>query len=241
MDQPGIEVRPLRQMNGHASFNEVFFTDARVSRANVIGEVDRGWTVALTTLAHERRMADGLRSIVRSARGEGRLFDEFRREVASVMEPYKWYPQRAGRADLVVERARETGRLADPAVRQAVARLLTLSRTAEWTAKRAKAARELGRPPGPEGSLGKLAASQVARAAADAHALISGADSLLRGSDGPKDGVIAEVLVSVPAVSIAGGTDEIQRNIIGERVLGLPKEPSDAGRPFREVARNVGS
>ena len=241
MDQPGIEVRPLRQMNGHASFNEVFFTDARVSRANVIGEVDRGWTVALTTLAHERRMADGLRSIVRSARGEGRLFDEFRREVASVMEPYKWYPQRAGRADLVVERARETGRLADPAVRQAVARLLTLSRTAEWTAKRAKAARELGRPPGPEGSLGKLAASQVARAAADAHALISGADSLLRGSDGPKDGVIAEVLVSVPAVSIAGGTDEVQRNIIGERVLGLPKEPSDAGRPFREVARNVGS
>ena len=241
MDQPGVDVRPLRQMNGHASFNEVFFTDARVGRANVIGELDRGWTVALTTLAHERRMADGLRSMVRGARGEGPLFDEYRREVASVMEPYKWYPQRAGRADLVVERARQTGRLADPAVRQAVARVLILSRTAEWTAKRAKAARELGRPPGPEGSLGKLAASHLARAAAEAHALIAGADVLLSGPDSPVDGVIAEVLVSVPAVSIAGGTDEIQRNIIGERVLGLPKEPSDAGRPFREVARNSGS
>ena len=241
MDQPGVEVRPLRQMNGHASFNEVFFTDARVAAANVIGEVDRGWTVALTTLAHERRMADGLRSLVRGARGEGPIFDEYRRELASVMEPYKWYPQRAGRADLVVKRAQETGRLADPAVRQAVARVLILARTAEWTAKRAKAARVLGRPPGPEGSLGKLAASHVARAAADAHALISGADALLCGPDSPMDGVIAEVLVSVPAVSIAGGTDEIQRNIIGERVLGLPKEPSDAGRPFREVARNVGS
>jgi len=241
MDQPGVEVRPLRQMNGHASFNQVFFTDARVARANVIGEVDRGWTVALTTLAHERRMADGLRSLVRAARGEGRIFEEYRREIASVMEPYKWYPQRAGRADLVVQRGRETGRLADPAVRQAVARVLILARTAEWTAMRAKAARLLGRPPGPEGSLGKLAASHVARAAADAHALISGSDALLCGPDSPMGGVIAEVLVSVPAVSIAGGTDEIQRNIVGERVLGLPKEPADAGRPFREVTRNVSS
>jgi alkylation response protein AidB-like acyl-CoA dehydrogenase len=183
MDQPGVEVRPLRQMNGHASFNEVFFTDARVGRANVIGEVDCGWTVALTTLAHERRMADGLRSMVRGARGEGPIFDEYRREVASVMEPYKWYPQRAGCADLVVERARQTGRLADPAIRQAVARVLTLSRSAEWMAKRTKAARELGRPPGPEGSLGKLAASHLARAAAEAHALIAGADALLSGPD----------------------------------------------------------
>lgn len=239
MKQPGVEVRGLRQMNGHASFNEVFFTNARASHANVIGEVDRGWPVALTTLAHERRMADGLRSMVRGAAGEGRIFDEYRSEVASVMEPYKWYPQRAGRADLVVQRARETGRIADPGVRQAIAKVLILARTSEWTAKRAKAARNLGRTPGPEGSLGKLAASHVARAAADAHALISDADALLTGPDSPMGGVVAEVLVSVPAVSIAGGTDEIQRNILSERVLGLPKEPGmDAGRPFREVPRN---
>jgi len=163
MKQPGVEVRGLRQMNGHASFNEVFFTNARVAHANVIGEVDRGWPVALTTLAHERRMADGLRSMVRGAGGKGRAFDEYRLEVASVMEPYKWYPQRAGRADLVVQRAHETGRIADPGVRQAIAKALILARTSEWTAKRAKTARTLGRTPGPEGSLGKLAASHVAR------------------------------------------------------------------------------
>ena len=157
------------------------------------------------------------------------------------MEPYKWYPQRAGRVDLVLPRARETSRLDDPVVRQEVAKLLTLVKSAEWTARRARAAQEQGRPQGPEGSLGKLAASHVARAAARVHTLISGADAMLSGDDGPLDGLIAEILVSVPATSIAGGTDEIQRNIIAERVLGMPKEPRMDTGPFRDVPRNVGS
>jgi alkylation response protein AidB-like acyl-CoA dehydrogenase len=93
---------------------------------------------------------------------------------------------------------------------------------------------------GPTGSLIKLAASHVARAAARVHTLISGADAMLAGADAPRDGVIAEVLISVPAVSIAGGTDEIQRNIIAERMLRMPKEPSsDANRPFRDVPKNT--
>jgi alkylation response protein AidB-like acyl-CoA dehydrogenase len=240
MQQPGVVVRPLRQMNGHASFNEVFFSDARVSIANVIGQVGNGWAVALATLAHERRLAEGMRTLGQAPSTKGRVYDEYRAETASVMEPYKWYPQRAGRPDLVVERAQATGRDRDPIVRQAMAKLLILARTAEWTARRARAARVLGRPPGPEGSLGKLAASQIARAAAEVHTLITGADAMLSRSDGPLDGVIAEVLLSVPAVSIAGGTDEIQRNILGERVLGLPKEPAEeVGKPFRDVPRNV--
>ncbi len=156
------------------------------------------------------------------------------------MEPYKWYPQRAGRVDLIVERAKATGRNTDPVVRQAIAALLSLARSAEWTGRRAKAARVLGRPPGPEGSLGKLYASEIARACARVHTLITGSDAMLKGADGPLDGVIAEILLSVPAVSIAGGTDVIQRNIVSERVLGLPKDPQiDAARAFRDVPKNL--
>ncbi|HTO70981.1 MAG TPA: acyl-CoA dehydrogenase family protein [Myxococcota bacterium] len=238
MQQPGVVVKPLRQMNGYASFNEVFLNDARVPAANAIGEVGNGWTVALATLAHERRSFDALRA-ARAPKGHGRALDEQRRETAEIMAPYVWYPQRAGRADLVVERAKATGRNADPVVRQEIVKLLSLARASEWTARRAKAARVLGRPPGPEGSLGKLYASEVARACARVHTLISGTDSLLAGADGPLEGIIAEILLSVPAVSIAGGTDEIQRNIVSERVLGLPKDPTlDADRPFRDVPRN---
>jgi len=196
--------------------------------------------VATTTLMHERRGADGLAAGGRPPDRKGRIYDEERAEIATVMEPYKWYPQRAGRVDLVMERAKATGRINDPVVRQEIAKLLTLSKTAEWTARRARAAQAQGRPPGPEGSLGKLAASHVARAAAHVHTLITGADAMLSGEDGPMNGVIAEILISVPAGSIAGGTDEIQRNIIAERVLRMPKEPrSDDDRPFRDVPKNT--
>jgi alkylation response protein AidB-like acyl-CoA dehydrogenase len=121
-----------------------------------------------------------------------------------------------------------------------VVKLLSLARAAGWAAQRAKAARQLGRPPGPEGSLGKLYSSQIARGCARVHTLLTGTDSLLHGPEAPLEGIIAEILLSVPAVSIAGGTDEIQRNIVAERVLGLPREPSDdAGRPFRDVPKNL--
>jgi len=88
--------------------------------------------------------------------------------------------------------------------------------------------------------VGKLAASNVAGVASQVHAIIAGADAMLTGEDGALDGVMAEVLVSVPAVSIAGGTDEIQKNIISERVLKMPKEPrTDTKGPFRDVPRNT--
>ncbi|WP_135468234.1 acyl-CoA dehydrogenase family protein [Crenalkalicoccus roseus] len=240
MRQPGVEARPLRQMNGYASFNQVFLTDAEVPPEFLVGEVGEGWAVATTTLMHERRGADALRSWALGSDRPGRIYEEERAEIATVMEPYRWYPQRAGRVDLVMERARAAGRLGDPVLRQEIAKLLTLSRAAEWLARRARTAQEQGRPQGPEGSLGKLVASHVARAAARVHTQIAGADALLSGEDGPMGGLIAEILLSVPATSIAGGTDEIQRNIIAERVLRMPKEPNpDADRPFREVPRNA--
>jgi alkylation response protein AidB-like acyl-CoA dehydrogenase len=240
MKQPGVQVHPLKQMNGHASFNQVFMTDAVVEPEFMVCDVGDGWTVATTTLMHERRGADGLRSWATASGRQGRIYDEERAEIATTMEPYRWYPQRAGRVDLVMERARATGKIADPVVRQEIARLLMMSKAAEWTARRARAAQEQGKPQGPEGSLGKLVSSHVARQAARVHTYLSGADALLTGEDSPMDGVIAEILVSVPATSIAGGTDEIQRNIISERVLKMPKEPSvDTDKPFKDVPRNV--
>ncbi len=238
MTQAAVEVQPLRQMNGYASFFQVFFTDAEVPAENLLGEVGQGWQVAMTTLAHERRNADALRRWGKASDRPERIYAEERAEIETVMAPYAWYPQRAGRVDLALPRARATGRIADPALRQELARLLMLSRSAEWLARRARSAQERGRPQGPEGSLGKLASSEIARLAAQVHAQISGPEALLAGSDAHDAGLVAEILLSTPATSIAGGTDEIQRNIIAERVLGLPREPRLDGGPFRDVPRN---
>ena len=126
----------------------------------------------------------------------------------------------------------------DPLVRQDIARSVSMYRSSQWTAERAKAARLLGRPPGAEGSIGKLALSNIARQAATVHSSIGGAYGMLAGDDpaAPIDGLLAEILISVPAQSIAGGTDEIQHNILGEKLLGLPREPDPAkGMPYREV------
>ncbi len=242
IEQPGVVVQPLRQMNGHASFNQVFFTDAVVPPEFLVGSLGEGWKVATTTLMHERRFAaDGVAAVPGQGQvRKGRAYEQERIETAKHNEPYKWYPQRAGRADLVIERAKAAGKNTDPVVRQEMAKLLTLYNAAKWTARRARAAQQMGRPQGPEGSLGKLIGSHIARASASVHTLINEADAMLSGADSPMNGVIAEVLVSTPAASIAGGTDEIQRNIISERVLGMPKEPmTGMDRPFKDVPKNT--
>ena len=238
MRQPGVEVRQLKQMNGHASFNEVFFTDARIPHENMIGAEENGWPVAITTLAHERRSFDRNRDGGGLLRRSGPIYDEYRKEIEIANEPYRWYPQRAGRVDLVVDRARETGAINDPVIRQEIAKLLMLNNSAQWTAARARAAQIAGKPQGPEGSLGKLAASNVARLASRVHTMITGSSAMLTGESSPMNGVIAEILVSVPAVSIAGGTDEIQKNIIAERVMNMPKETRFDTGAFKDVPRN---
>jgi alkylation response protein AidB-like acyl-CoA dehydrogenase len=236
MDQPGVEVRPLRQMNGHASFNEVFFTEARVPADNLVGEVNDGWSAALTTLAHERGLG-GARLVATEGWQDGRTAREAMAEASEYARTYAWYPQRAGRADLLVEVAREIG--ASGVERQLVADVIARTRVASWNVERGRAARAAGRPPGPEGSVAKLAGSDIARRSANAHATMAGAAAMLTGPSALRGGIIAEILISVPAGSIAGGTDEIQHNIVGERSLGLPREPSsDSQVPFREVQTN---
>ncbi|MFV0306876.1 MAG: acyl-CoA dehydrogenase family protein [Desertimonas sp.] len=240
MRQPGVEVRPLRQMNLHASFNEVFMSDAEIPADHLIGTEGDGWAVALTTLAYERRF--GVLMSRPRLTGSGRAIGEARAEADDYLQTYSWYPQRAGRADLVASHATAIAADHDPLVRQRIAAVTSGQRVSAWTAERAKAARALGRPPGAEGSIGKLALSGLARAAGALHGDIGGAGSLLAGDDpaAPLDGVLAEILISVPGQSIAGGTDEIQRNIIGEKVLGLPRDPSvDRDQPFRSVPRNT--
>ena len=141
--------------------------------------------------------------------------------------------------DLVLPRARETGAIEDPAVRQEIARLISMQKGAALASVAAEAKRKSGSNElVPAGSIGKLAASVIARQAAHVHTMISGADAMRAGPESAAEGMVAEVLVSVPAISIAGGSDEIHRNIISERVLGMPAEMRADTGPFRDIKRN---
>ena len=241
MRQPGVEVRPLKQMNGHQSFNEVFMSNAVVPAEDLIGGEGNGWHVAKTTLSFERRgFSRRVRSDETKGRKQGPIYEEYATEVAIANESYTWYPQREGRVDLVLPRARETGAIADPAVRQEIAKLICLYTGARLASDSAEAKRKAGTTDIiPAGSIGKLAASVIARQASLVHTMIAGADAMLSGPGSAADGLIAEILVSVPAISIAGGTDEIQRNIIAERVLGMPKGFRADQGPFRDIKRNA--
>jgi alkylation response protein AidB-like acyl-CoA dehydrogenase len=244
IDQPGIEVRPLKEMTGGATFNEVFFTDARVPHANVIGEVNEGWGVTVTTLAHERNSlgAGGMGGM-----GGGEIIGrpELTRRVGDLVnESGGGGGEMAGMAaafgggggSLIKMLPQLFGKSGDPVARQDVARLYTLIEIARYTGLRAQAAAARGERPGPEVSTGKLVASNIVRTLRDAGLRMEGAHGMLLGADAPMGGMLQFLALFSPAVSIAGGTDEVQRNIIGERVLGLPGEPRpDKELPFREL------
>ena len=240
MDQPGVEVRPLREMTGRALFSEVFFDDARVADDAVLGGVDQGWVVANTTLAAERA---GLGSGGGGAGGsafpgrKGGMLDARAGDLAERTSRAGVQPAAFGRAfELLAGLADKLGRADDPVVRQRLAELYTLNEVGRMTALRVKAARSTGRGPGPEANTAKLLMSRIARLARDLGPEVLGPEGLLVGPDTAGGGVAQELTLFAPAPSIYGGTDEIQKNIIGERVLGLPKEPGpDKHTPFRDL------
>src|SRR4051794_20615747 len=241
VEQPGIELRPIRQMNGQSHFNESFFTDARVPHANLIGGLNNGWAGALTTLAHERPTYAAGRDYSLRGIAPGVKEGNLDRKVGAVMsEPpgdSGWtasFP--LGYSDAMLDLAHRFGWDKDPLIRQRIAGLYALTEAIRFTGLRVKAAAQAGRPPGIESSIAYLAGVTIARLTRDLGLAIIGANGMLAGEGTPLDGAVAMMALTVPCHGIMGGSEQIQRNIIGERVLGLPKEPQvDRDLPFRQL------
>jgi alkylation response protein AidB-like acyl-CoA dehydrogenase len=249
VDQPGVEVRPLKEMTGGATFNEVFFTDARVPHENVLGEVDRGWSVAVTTLSHERTslgagsmggmMSGGSMLGIGTGGGDAMATPSLTTRVGDLVNSNAggdMAAMAAGGSRMMVMLPMMFNKQRDPLVRQDMARLFTLLEISRFTGLRSKAAAQRGDKPGPEASTGKLLASHLMRMMRDTMLRLEGASGMLMAPDAPMNGMAQWLALFSPAISIAGGTDEIQRNIIGERVLGLPPEPRpDKEAPFKDL------
>ena len=207
MRAPGVEIRPLRQMTGGASFNEVFFTEVRVPDSDRLGDVNNGWNVALTTLMNERA------AIGAGGGGGGG----------------------AGLLTRAIEMTRAFGLAGDPLVRQQLADLVVHARVAQYTNQRAMDKIRSGQLPGPELSIAKLASTQQSTRLAEFVAGILGPKIT---ADTGEWGTYAwsQLVLGTPGGRIAGGSDEVMRNIVGERVLGLPKDVGiDTTSPFRDL------
>jgi alkylation response protein AidB-like acyl-CoA dehydrogenase len=203
MKAPGVTIKPLKQMNGGANFNEVFFDDVRVPHDHVLGDVNEGWSVAITTLMNERV------AIGSAGGGGGR-----------------------GTINDVIELARERGRNGDARIRQQLADIYTRSRISRFLAMRTLTAASQGKIPGPEGSIGKLFGARIMSELGELTIDIVGAEAVAGNTR------YAQSLLAAPASHIAGGSDQVMMNIIGERVLGLPGEPRpDKGVAWKDVPR----
>jgi alkylation response protein AidB-like acyl-CoA dehydrogenase len=208
MDLPGVEVRPIKQMSGGTSFNEVFLTDVRIDDSMRLGEVGDGWKVALTVLGFERDHSD--------QSGGSRVGGSWRQLIAT---------------------AQAMGVTGDPVVRQQLMRAYTHFRVEGFVNRRAADLRRSGAAPGPEGSLGKLVWTEGMTYVSEVVSSILGAALV---ADTGEWGTYAwgEHVLGAPGYRIAGGSDEVQRNIIGERVLGLPPEPRvDKDLAWKDIPR----
>jgi len=209
MRAPGVEVRPLRQMNGGAGFNEVFLHEVRVPDSHRLGGVGEGWAVAMTTLMNERASLGGGMGL---GPGPG---------------PFERLPALL----------RAHGDASDPVQRQRVADLYVHHKVSEWTTRRALARAQAGGLPGPEMSILKMAGTAQLHRISD---FVSGVLGPRLVADTGEWGTYAwaDLVCGAPGARLGGGTDEVLRNIVGERVLGLPKEPGpDPGTPFRDLPR----
>jgi alkylation response protein AidB-like acyl-CoA dehydrogenase len=203
MRSPGVEVRPLRQIDGAIHFSEVFLDEVRVPVDRTLGPVGGGWGVAVTMLAHER-----------ASIGAGGMY----------------------RFEHVIALARELGDSNDPVTRQRIADLHTRFELLRFLGYRVRTAASRGEQPGPESSVMKLAVSALYEIGGDLVISLQGPAGMLVGGDAPFEGRFQSLFMGQWAPRIGGGTDQVQRNIIGERVLGLPGEVrTDKTVPFREL------
>lgn len=251
LHQPGIEIRPLRELTGRALFNEVFLTEVRVRRADIIGGLDNGWAVANTTLAFERAgLGAGSGVSAESAAMPGTVLNHLDQRAGDFVRRGE---RRSGQAfsvgsALMVEVARRRGRASDPLVRQQIARLHTEQELGRYMALRHKALRGAGQDLPGFGNLAKLRMSEMYRQARELGLGLLGPAGMLHDYDEapPADDdeamadAVRDLALWSPGPSIYGGTDQVQRNIVGERVLGLPREPGDdRAVPFRDLRKNA--
>lgn len=211
MRQPGVEIRPIHQITGESEFNEVFITDARVPHANLVGEPGGGWSVLQLALAYERRLMGDLARTSRASRD---------------LKPD---------ADSLISMARSAGKLADSHIRQEIARVEAYAAVNRWNTQRAKATSDRAEA-ATLLAIGKIAMSRILHQTARVQTDIVGPESMLAGPDNPLGDAVTFRTLNAYFTSIGGGTDQIQRNIVGERVLELPREPEPyKDTPFRDL------
>ncbi len=208
MNAPGVEIRPIHQIDGGRHFNEVFFSDLRIPADHLLGEVNNGWNQATAMLMYER--------VAIGTVGSGKINQPV----------FKMLKAAAG----------ANGQLEDPIVRQQMMEIYSMETTKALMALRTRAEMKAGKAPGPAGSLGKLFGSKIHWRMRDVMMNMRGPASMAWDPDAPGGEDLSRYTLNSFQSSIAGGTDEIQKNIIGDRVLGLPRDISvDRGVPFKDL------
>ena len=262
MHQDGVDVRPLVEMTGHALFNEVFLSDAKVPNDAIIGGRGNGWAVANTTLMHERSgLGSGGGSAAAGSATPGTIADQLDKRAGDfVAAPGKKKKRSSGTgapiggigSKLLIDLAKGNGSIEDPSIRQDLVKLHTLGEIGRFNNLRLKAAKKAGQDIPGFGNLAKLGMSDIMRLTRDVGLRILGPAGMLHAytpeqkdpideaTGNPFNAMVTGIALWAQGPPIYGGTDQIQRNIIGERVLGLPKEPGDTkGVPFSQLPRNA--